>query len=251
MKKECVIMAVVLGMFQTTGWAGQFGPPTPITEEGRVNLGIGYSSGSTKWEPENRDWLESKIEQNHAYLEGAYGLMKNVEGYLRLGVADAKAKNAFLFDSLRDFEDSDKPFGTVGVKGILYSDHAFTWGPFIQGSLYSTYEDKRSGTMSGTPVTAEIKIKNPWEVNLGIAVQTNIGENTLYGGPFLYKTRAEMEGEAGTFGIGSSGSTFYEEKDVFGGFLGLRFLFGNGFNGGIEAQYRSRGSVGISLGKSF
>lgn len=66
----------------------------------------------------------------------------------------------------------------------------FGIGPFFQASLSSGYRDKQSVFNSdGVLARSEkLKVKHPWDVNLGIGLQTKAYGITLYGGPFAYWT---------------------------------------------------------------
>lgn len=249
MKRLVVIIGVLmLFLVSNVVYAGQFGPPEPATKEGQLSLGIGYFYHSARWKPKATDWDSVKINQNQAYLQVGYGFVKNWEGYLRVGGADARVKEAFLFDSgTSGFKDSLKPFATIGFKALLYSSPYFGMGPFLQASLYSDYEDTKTGTILGVPVSEGIRIKNPWDVNLGVGLQGKIREATLYGGPVVYWAGSKVEGEAGALGVMETESTAYKERNFVGGFAGLRLPLGKGFNVEVEGQLKSRFSFGGAL----
>ncbi|HBA39861.1 MAG TPA: hypothetical protein DCZ05_09005 [Deltaproteobacteria bacterium] len=187
----------VLTLAASMIYAGQFGPPEPITNEGKVSIGVGYFHSSGKLNAENSSDLfiaQHKIQQNQPYLQAGYGFIKNWEAYLRVGGADLEVENAFSFDSSLSRSNTSRkglrPFGTLGVKGLLYDGFYFGLGPFFQGSIFSSYEDKKTRVRpSGLCCNSdEVKIKNPWDVNFGIGVQTKLYGVTLYGGPFAYWT---------------------------------------------------------------
>lgn len=230
-------------------YAGQFGPPEPVSKEGKISLGLGYSYYSAKWKSKDtEDWIESKVKQNQAYIQASYGFIKNSEIYLGIGGADIKAKDAFDFNNPQDFKDSSKPFGTIGIKGIFNITPSLGIGPFLQATLlFSDYKDEKTGDISGIPVSATLKYKKPWDVNLGIGFQTKIGDTVLYAGPFAYWTRAKVEAEATALGITVTDSTTYKEKNNLGGFAGFRLPLGKGFNLEVEGQLKSRFSAGSSL----
>lgn len=265
--KRMVLIVTLLILFMTANiaYAGQFGAMEPVSELGKVSLGIGYFYYSDKLEPKDREgtwigWKKSKITQNQAYLQLGVGIMPNSEVYFRVGGADIKVPDAFLTSAdgpeLAGFKDklkdSLKPFGTIGIKGGYNFAPPFGIGYFVNTSLGSNYRDKTAGTFLGVPATQEMKIKRPWEVNLGVALQGKIGEVLLYGGPLVYWARSKVEWEGTIPGVGSiSDSTTYKEKNNLGGFAGLRLPLGKGFNIEVEGQLKSRFSAGGSLVYSF
>ena len=258
--------------------AGQFGPPEPMAHEGKISLGVGYFHLSGKLNAANPGELfsiQQEIEQEQVYLQAGYGLIKNWELYLRLGAPYLKLDNAFDVTGLQgvgccqrtsdDFKDGFTPFGSFGVKGLLYDGPYFGIGSFFQASLFPNYKDKfrfNAGCEFFTPgcvgfvvapAVDELKVKRPWDVNLGIGLQTKVYGITLYGGPFAYWT-----GYKARFRIfGSQGlrfdETHYREKDNFGGFVGVRtpLPWVEGVHAEVEGQFKNKGSIGISLHYSF
>ncbi|MCG2709600.1 MAG: hypothetical protein L6246_04665, partial [Thermodesulfovibrionales bacterium] len=202
---------------------------------------------------------------NQAHLQLGYGFVKNWEAYLRVGGADFKAAPGFETTGRSgiksDFKDGYKPFGTIGVKGVFNVSDSFGIGPFFQASLYSSYKDSSSGTVStGSSETQEVKVKNPREINLGIGLQGKIGETIIYGGPVAYwvKNKTEWAGKlgAGTVYTATGTNTYvvsttYKEKGNIGGFAGVRVPLSKSLNLEVEGQYKSRFSMGGALTYSF
>jgi len=254
MKKMALIVTfLILFMAGNITYAGQFGPPEPVAKEGKISLGLGYSYYSAKWKPKDTEnWDKAKVTQNQAFIRGSYCFIKNWEAYLGIGGADIKVNDAFDFNSSEDFKDSLKPFGTIGVKGVFNITPELGVGPFFQASLlFSDYKDEKTGTVFGIPVSATLKYKNPWDINLGVGFQCKLENVILYAGPFAYWTRAKVEAEATALGITLTDSTTYKEKNNVGGFAGLRLPLGKGFNVEVEGQLKSRFSAGGSLVYSF
>jgi len=266
MIKKLALAIAIAAIFATGSmvYAGQFGPPEPAAKEGKAALGIGYFNYSAKWKPKDSDGDEDKvIRQNQTYLQLSYGLAKNWEAYLRVGGADSKIKDTFwtsageaaLSGFKPDFKDGYKPFGTIGVKGVFNITPSFGIGPFFQASLYSSYKDSTSGTYDVPPVTPasqEIKVKNPWDINIGVGLQGKIGETIIYGGPVAYWTKAKGEWTGTIEGVGTdTESVTLKEKNNIGGFAGLRLPLGKGLNLEVEGQLKSRFSMGGALTYSF
>lgn len=266
MKRIKLIAAfLVLFVGENMAFAGQFGAPEAVTKLGKISLGIGYFYYSDKLEPRDREgtwigWEKSKITQNQAYLQLGVGIMPNCEVYFRVGGADIKVPDAFLTSDespelagFKDkFKDNLKPFGTIGIKGGYNFAPPFGIGYFVNTSLGSNYKDKTAGTFLGVAANQEMKIKRPWEVNLGVALQGEIGEVLLYGGPLVYWVRSKVEWEGSIPGVGSiRDSTTYKEKNNLGGFGGIRLTLGKGLSVEVEGQLKNRLSAGGYLVYSF
>lgn len=268
MKKVIVIVAaLVFVLASSLAYAGQFGAPEPTAKEGKAALGVGYFYSQAKSKSKDSDGEEFKATSNQAYLQLGYGLAKDWEAYVRVGGADLKIKEAFEFDnSTPDFKDGLKPGGTIGVKGIFKVNDSFGIGPFFQASISPSYKDTKTGTLTIDDVdgdgnddtinTETLKIKNPWEVNFGIALQAKIGEVIIYGGPVAYWQKSK--GEVAISGTGSTGNPIsgktsftFKEKNNVGGFAGLRIPLGKNLGIEVEGQLKSRFSMGGALTYAF
>lgn len=271
MKKAVLILALAALFFTcTAASATQFGPFTPAAQEENVAVGLGYFYFSDKWEAEDSGWEDIKLKQHRVYLQAAYGFMEDWEVYLRIGGADMKADDVFTLGE-SEFDGDMKPFGTVGLRGAMEITPAISIGPFVQISRYSDYDDKRSSSFTllsdlsdpalgvilpaGTyTVSEQLDIKDAWDVSAGVGIQGNIGKATLYAGPFLYWSRAEVEETlilTGPLSGTLRASTDYESKSNIGGFAGVRIPLARGLLLDAEAQLRSEFSAGLSLTYAF
>ena len=253
-KRLVLISAVLVVLFSTRVYAGEFGPVGPAGKDGQFTLGAGYFLSQTKIRPGSNDFFdEAEIRRNEVYLQAGYSFTKNWEAYVRLGGADFRADNAFEFDSgLKDFSDGMKPFAAVGIRGLAYSNAAFGIGPFLQTSFYSDFKKTENGRLLGLPVSEELKFKGLWELDLGAVVQVKLKDVVCYAGPVVYWTRTKVEAKGTVLGavFADEASTFKEKENV-GGFGGLRVPLAKGLNLGIEAQAKGRLSVGGVLTYSF
>lgn len=245
--KRLVVIIGVLMLFLVSNvlYASQFGPPEPAAKEGQASLGIGYFNYSGKWKPKDDDWETVNTKQNQIYLQVSYGFVKNGEIYLRIGGGEAKIKKAFLIDEA-DFRDS-KPFGTIGIKGISNVTPSFGIGPFLPE--YGITIPAGTYTLTETE-----KVKEPWDINIGVGLQGKIGETILYGGPFIYWGKSKADYKISVTGPLTGtylASTTYKEKNNVGGFAGLRLSLAKGLNLEVEGQLKSKFSMGGALTYSF
>lgn len=252
------LLAFFIAIAGATAQAGQFGPPEPAAKDGEVLFGVGYFHYSDKGTVQGAGGsMGSKITANQVYAQASHGFMKNAESYLRLGAMDLKVSDAFAtgpglsgFES--GFNNGLKPFVTVGAKGIFNITPTLGVGPFLQASLYSNYKDSTAGRVLGFPATQELKVKNLREIDAGVALQGKIGRVIVYGGPFAYWTRADVDWTGTITGIGAdSDSGTYKGKNNFGGFAGVKVPVGGKLALEFEGQQKSNLSVGASLTYSF
>lgn len=256
--KKCATFSAVLMFLLFTGLlhAGQFGAAEPIANPGKLSLGGGYFYSQTEWE--SFDVLFANVavstgtqvlRSNQGYLQGSFAFSKNLEEYIRLGVADASNM----------LSDQTKFFGTFGVRGFFKINDWFALGPFVQFSAYSDYKDVKSypAMAGGTLTTATVlaHIKNPWDLNVGLTLQTGKNGFILYGGPVVYWQRARVDTDlkiaVGNATAGMSDSVKVYEKSNIGAFLGVRLPLTQQLNAEIEGQYKGKASVGGSLSYSF
>ncbi|MDW8003032.1 MAG: hypothetical protein RMJ39_10315 [Deltaproteobacteria bacterium] len=243
MKRFLVVFLVLVSL---PVWAGEFGPLEPSAKEGKFSLGVGYFYEQLKWEAATL--FEEKTEpfktkSNQFYLQGSFGVTKGWEIFARVGVADAKLKEEYI-----DFKDGYKFFGTIGAKGVVYSTKGFNIGPFVQASLFSQYKD----SLIEDQTKIDFKLKNRFDLNLGLLGQANINNNFfVYLGPFYAYNRTKLEVKVSELGVSVSDSDTVKAKAPIGGVIGLGGQIAKNLRFNAEAQIRNRISAGASLSYSF
>ncbi len=258
--KSLNVMAIsaflIFAVHGTAAAGGPFGPPQSVSKEaGGLNTGIGY------WyhEDEYKNGTEHVTRQNQVYSQLGYGA-KNWEIYGRIGVSDLKIFDAFsstqasTTTSKEDFEDNWKFFGTLGAKGFYPFNKTFGIGAFVQGSYYfSDFTDNVSGTQAGGPFTAQLKVKNLWDVNFGLGFQATVPYGIkLYIGPYAYYSEAKQSLSANIPGLNSdTGSVRVHNETKVGGFTGIDVPLARGFHLNVEGQYSERFSVGAAVTYSY
>lgn len=268
MKKICIIAVALLIFSGGIGYAGQFGAPEPLAKEGKVAFGIGYFYSNEKLKPSDDAflgtadfWQKARFMQNTAYLQGSYGIFKNWEVFGRLGFADLQASDTFNWNTYTDdFKDTYQVFGTLGIKGVMYSNPSFAMGPFstfsigpiLKGSYYSDYQDSAMGAIGGTAVTMTYSAKDMWDASFALAMQTKLNSVILYAGPFAYWRNIKSELTVQITGTGIfTDSTKYESENNVGGFAGIRVPIMKNVNFELEGQYTNSFSAGAAVVYSF
>jgi hypothetical protein len=251
--KVIVISALmILTLPGVAAAGGLFGPPQPISrEEGGLHTGIGYWLHEDKFKNET----EYVIRQNQIYSQVGYGA-KYWEIYARIGVSDLKVPDAFSSTNAltttakNDFEENWKFSGTLGAKGFYPINKIFGIGAFIQGTyIYSDFTDDVSGTQNGTPYTVELKVKNLWDVNLGIGFQATVPYGVkMYIGPYLYYSEAKASQPANISGLKfTGGDVTIKNKTNIGGYTGVDVPLAKGLRLNVEGQYSERLSAGCAV----
>jgi len=238
----------------TAGASGLFGSPQSLSrEEGGLNTAIGYGYHEDKFE----DQGTYVIRQNQIYSQVAYGGARRLwEVYGRIGIADLEIDDAFrstansTTSSKDDFEENEKFFGTLGAKAFYPLGRTFGIGAFLQGSyFFSGFTDEVTGRRNGDSYSAELKIKDLWDVATGISFAATIPYGiVLYLGPYVHYSEARVSSSHHISGIPlTEKDTTLKNKTELGGYAGISVPLGKGFSLNAEGQYSERFSVGIAI----
>jgi hypothetical protein len=257
-----LVIIVLLLVVSDLVYAGQFGPPEPDAGHGKFSVGIGYffNSNEVKISPDI-DTAKGKINQNYTYLKLGYGFIKNWEIYTNIGGMDFQQdSDNFSFDMKSSF----KPFGSIGIKGLLWGNSNFGIGPFIQAGFSSGFKDEKWSNdpdPDGDNAYLRNEVKNLWDVNLGISAQAKIEKIVFFGGAFVFKKRAELEHKADVYDYQGGTYVYHhslgsytvdiKERSNIGGFVGVKLPLIKRLNFEVEGQYNGKFSAGWLLTYSF
>ena len=255
--KVVVISAfIIFAVNGTAAAGGPFGPPQPVSKEaGGLHTAIGY------WyhQDEYKNGAEHVTRQNQVYSQLGYGA-QNWEVYGRIGLSDLKISDAFASTqastttSRNDFEDNWKFYCTLGAKGFYPFNKTFGIGAFMQGSYYfNDFRDDFSGTQAGAPFSTQLRVKNLWDVNLGIGFQATVPYGIkLYIGPYAYYSEARLSLAATIPGLNSDTQNVRVHNETkVGGFTGVDLPLAKGFHLNVEGQYSARFSAGAAITYSY
>lgn len=224
-------------------YAGQFGPVAPTAGAGEVSQEIGYFHSVGKWTTDEDGFDDGKIIMNQAYLQAGYGLAVGWEGYFRLGGSDLRQEKAFALDD-SEMKGSVAPFLSLGARGLLYDGKVFDLGLFLQGTYFAPFEDSKTVNVAGASVKEALRLKNLWDVNLGLAVQADLGRVFVYAGPVAYYGVGRLETEVEVSGLKDSSSATYEERGNIGAVAGINVQLARNINLFVEGQHKSELSAG-------
>jgi hypothetical protein len=244
---------LILSLNSFAAAAGLFGPPQTVSSKsGGLNTAVGYMYHKDTY----KNGADYVMRQNQIYSQAAYGAENLWEIYGRLGVSDLKIFDAFSSTSVltatskNDFEENWKFFGTLGAKGFYSINKIFGVGAFIQGTYnFSNFTDEIAVINNTTPYLANLKIKNLWDVNLGIGFQATVPYGIkLYAGPFLYYSEANTSLSANIPGLKlGTENVLLKNKSIAGGFIGADLPLAKGFRLNIEGQYAEQFSLGTAV----
>jgi phospholipid-binding lipoprotein MlaA len=230
-----------------------FGSPQPTSiASGGLRTAIGYWYREDKFKNDT----EHLIRQNQIYSHVGYGTSNHWEIYARIGVSDLEINDAFssvnasTVTSKNDFEGDWKLFGALGAKGLYPINETYGISAFMQGSYsFSDFKDNVSGTHNGVPFTAELTVKNLWDVNAGIGLQVTAPYDIkLYIGPYVQYSELKVSPSADIAGVAfASGETTVRNKTGVGGFTGIDVPLAKGFRLNLEGQYTERLSAGAAI----
>ena len=217
-----------------------------------MHTAIGYWFGQTKYEKSTSVLMR----QNQIYSEAGYGFNRYADLYARVGISDFEISDIFSSHSAitstnhDDFKDRWNFFGTLGTKGFYPINSIIGVGAFVQGTYYfgKIYDDV-AGLDNGTPFTAELKLKNLWDISggLGLQITAPLGIK-LYAGPYGYYSEAVFYPKTIVVGLPfMSGKGKIKSKTNWGGYGGFIIPLGKGFKVNVEGQYADRFSAGAAI----
>jgi len=242
---------------QTIPAGKPFSQPKPLSvTTGGLNTAIGY----WYYEDKFKDDAEYIIRQNQIYSHVGYGNPRYWQVYARIGVSDLKIGNAFssmdstTVSSKNDFEADWEVFGSLGVKGLYPVNETFGISAFVQGSYsFSNFKDNVWGTHNGVPFTAELTVKNLWDINLGVGLQAKLPHDiNLYIGPYVYYSEAKASLPDNITDLEfMAGDATIRNKTRIGGFTEMEVPLAKGFRLNLKGQYSERFSAGLAVDYNY
>jgi hypothetical protein len=248
-----IMMLLIFMISPAVEAAGLFGSPQTVSRtEGGLNTAIGYRYHQDVFE----NGADYKVRQNEIYSQAAYGAKNIWEIYARVGVADMKMVDIFVSPDYdidtgeNNLDGNWKLFGTLGAKVFYPMTKTFGLGVFVQGTYgFSDFTDSVSGTSLGQPFTADLKVKNLWDINFGVGFQATLpGGTRLYAGPYIYYSEADLSWSSNISGLEYSTEDFsVKNKTVAGGYAGAEIPLIKGFRLNVEGQYAEEFSAGAAV----
>jgi len=212
MKKKMLLLAaglIVVGLCSSAALAlGPMGPPMAGLTQGQFSAGVEYGYSETDVELSESGMSETLegVKTNIFVANLGYGFTDKIEGFIRLGGAQADVKDS---DFDIDFNgDMQFAFG-LGAKATLAQDGDLTWGTLFQIGWIQTEDEFEPD------VTGEI---DTYEILIAAGPTYKMEGWSLYGGPFLQYINGDFDVKY----PGGKDSIDVEEESEFGGYIGAQ-----------------------------
>lgn len=220
-----VLALLVAGGFALPGAASaaRLGDPASVAAPTRFTLGVEYEfiERDVEFDSPIAGASEAELESQRVFVRGAYGLVPNLEVFVRLGGAEAET------DTPSVNGDFGLAFGG-GVKGVIYRGPNWALGAVGQ-FLY--YKSENGG---------EIEVL---EFDLAAGASFALGPVTPYAGLVLQLTQGELTSPAG--------SSDFDQDNLIGVFFGMNYVPQPNISLGIEAHLIHETAVSLVLEARF
>ena len=247
------LLGIVVIMVSLSGSAvfalDPMGPPLARVREGQFSVGADFSFSEMEFELSKGKWVtrdpdfdpptgdpgDRKIkdfETIRLYGTIGYGLAKNWEAFIRLGAAKAEFGDSIWGAAGEDF-DSNIDFAIGGgVRATFFEipELNLQIGGLFQAN-WSNFDGKLDASIWPAPDFVEISLAEA-QIAIG-ATYTWTNRVQVYGGPFVYYIRGDLEDIFTRFEY----SWDIDEGPIFGGYLGTRLQVAQDFIFNIEYQY--------------
>jgi hypothetical protein len=254
MEKKLLVVLVVVGLCSTAALAlDPMGPPTAGLKQGQWSAGLDYAysegdfkhKGDYTWAidfdddgvyDDAYDTIKEKFElkdgkMHKAYFNLGYGIMDNVEAFVRLGGASREIKRAAhegpsgpVADTLFD-SDTGIAIGFGGKATVWEPSPELKVGVLAQASYSSAeYSVTYSGQDWIVPTEGDIDF---WEMQFALGATYKLSDKfSVYGGPFYYIFDGNYDfkgsGIYDDYSMNLKGSYDIEQGSEFGGYLGAQ-----------------------------
>lgn len=260
----------------TIAAAAPFGPPRATVGAGKWAIGIDYARQKTElksfglyregyvadqWYCKNTKFEIKDLESNIILGKIEYGLRDSWDIFARVGVSDATG------DLVVPSVSSDGPPATsffdggerlaidsgfalawgAGSKMTFAETGDIAWGTVVQMTWFKPAQSESSWT---DPTDAEMGINATidlqyWEIQLAAGPTVNLGALWLYGGPFMYFAKGDLD-VGGTWTDTGDQGPIQADHDLrdnsnFGGFAGLQWNLAENACFYVEGQFTGDG----------
>jgi hypothetical protein len=254
-----------------------FGPPRAMIGAGKWVIGADYShqtmdmqsfgtyregyedSGSYLWYCKYNQFEIKDLKSNLIFAKLGYGLGDTWDIFARVGISDASGDLDVLSTnsdgpSSTEFFDGGEQFAIdsgfalawgVGSRMTFAETGDIAWGTILQMTWLDPKESKSSWTNDAyVDVDATIDLSF-WEIQLAAGPTLNLGNTWIYGGPFLYFARGDLDVQ-GTWTDMSITGPIQANHDLredanFGGYGGIQFNMAENICLYAEGQFTGDG----------
>lgn len=205
----------------------------PPVDDYRQEIGVYHQE--LDLEAQDAGFPDLELTQNRVYLQMEVPADEALVLYVRLGAAGIELEGAEAAGIPSDtFDDRYRPWGGVGLKGVLGTNPYVNLGYFVEGSYYARFDDQVAGT--------SIELEKFWDATAGVALQLQYQGIGLYAGPVAYVSRAEL-----TIGSGSAAIASDYRGDANGVRAGMKIPLGTMMYLTLDGVFGDRTAWGGTL----
>ncbi len=240
MEKRILLLVVFLmgvGLWSSSTLAlAPIGPPKASLEQGQYSAGIEYSFSEMDIEVSGYGLTATQkdVESNMVFANLGYGIVPNLEAFVRLGAANAETEG---FSG-----DTQFAYG-FGTKATFFQEGDLIWGGLFQMSWFNS-EDTVNLVAFGHTFTGTQEI-DAYEIQIAVGPTYEIEGLSIYGGPFLHLVGGNYDVSGTVTGpiVNESGSLSFdvEQESEFGGFVGAQFDIAE--NASLCVEYQLTGDA--------
>jgi hypothetical protein len=276
MEKKIALLTAALMIIAVSNSAAlalsPMGPPKALLGLDRWDIGIEYGHQTmdleavgkvTETMPEFDFAIARKDKHNINDLQSniimgrlGYGINDNWDGFVRLGLADAKGDIEHLFPDNAtpdEYKGYDGGFGLAwgfGTRATFWQDEELSWGGLFQMTWLGP--DNSNISLAGDPEfsgKAEMDIR---EVQIAAGPTWRVDDSVrIYGGPFLHFVDGDLDISGRTVDMDTEiimeTKGDVEEESQFGGYVGAHLDVD--INTSFFIEYQLTGDAwGIGLG---
>ena len=247
------------------------GPPTSSYGQGRVSTGIDYSYSSMDLELTNGKWVDyldgefwgsgtafsrnlKDFQMNRVYANLGFGLLDNLDAFVRLGAANATFDDS-LWGESEDFESHAEPAVGAGIRATFYENENFALGALCQAS-WARFDGQLDSPYWASADYVEVDIAEI-QIALGTTVRLN-DQVAIYGGPFFHFVDGSLEDELNTVDevepvlAKTRYSWDVEESSNFGAYVGASLNLNENASFNIEYQRTADAdAIALSFARKF
>lgn len=250
MNRTNVMTLVMLATFGTSVFAvGFLGSPTAEIGQGKWSIGYDYSYSSQKTDKVTAKFDVIGVEtgtfpfklkdfnlQRHYGVIG-YGVTEDWDIYVKLGIADLKARGVD-YDLPQVWSmnfDNEFAWG-LGTRYTFFRQDNVTWGAALQMNWIDTQIGERFGTEKSQFTV------DAFDLLASVGPTVDMGSWKVYGGPFYYYLNGDYD-----LKVKDAGALVYKEKaDVkaarnWGAFIGSIINLGNNIDWTVEYATTGKG----------
>ncbi|MFC1604435.1 hypothetical protein ACFL5F_05340 [Planctomycetota bacterium] len=269
-----ILFGLLVAVFDVSAsGAGFIGPPTAELDQGQWNAGFNYmysemgldkTKMTESWmyhyevppfpdhDGSGTDIYKMEIDNvktQRYYGTIGYGLKDSWEVYVQLGIADVKARTRDEGESMWDGLNFDNDFAwDWGTRYTFHEQGKVRWGASVQMNWLDTcWEEKSTGEAvvgeifdpgevlyADTQTTTQIDWST-YDLLIAVGPTVSMGGWNLYGGPFYYMQKGDLDlkatttydgvinpGALSTTGVSTDKASGDLEVDTFGVFVGTQ-----------------------------